>query len=423
MHNRQSGAAHVPMTFFLLLMAMFLGALGYAFVMQSDNGELIKQRDAAQLDAKTLKAKDLLIEHYVADIGAVIGKPGKYEGRQGAAASYGGAVLLYPGIMNPAEVKKAMDDSLSTAGLSAASSLENVLGSLATRVGQAGERVKAIEAERDKALEEKSEVDRKFQTAQAEASAKANEFKTNLDQTRVDYETAKAEKEGRINLVNESLRTKSDELTTEKERAALKEKDLAKEIVNHQNHNSALIAKNALTKPPNVADGKILVAKNGIPTAFINLGRKDMLQPGTVFQVKNPSNSSVKGYATVTRVEEERAEVSLRDFVDPVGDFARAGDLLFNELYTPRVSRTIFLMGRFTAPHNKPELKNLLVRLGNKVVDKMAPGVDTVILGNDPVNEAGDGFASVQESDEFKRASDLRVEFIYLATISDLIKL
>ena len=30
MHTRQSGAAHVPMMFFLILLIMFLGALGFA---------------------------------------------------------------------------------------------------------------------------------------------------------------------------------------------------------------------------------------------------------------------------------------------------------------------------------------------------------------------------------------------------------
>ena len=98
-------------------------------------------------------------------------------------------------------------------------------------------------------------------------------------------------------------------------------------------------------------------------------------------------------------------------------------DQIFNDIYTPRVTRTIYLMGASTAPYHKPELTALLKRLGNKVVDKMGPGVDTVILGNDPVNEAGDGFAKVQDSEEFKKASELRVEFTYLSKIGDLIKL
>ena len=40
------------------------------------------------------------------------------------------------------------------------------------------------------------------------------------------------------------------------------------------------------------------------------------------------------------RIEDERAEVRLYDFVDPVGNWASEGDLLFNDLYTPRVTRT-----------------------------------------------------------------------------------
>lgn len=423
MHNRQSGAAHVPIMFFLLLLVMFLGAVTFAFITHTKNGELIKQRNDAVLDAQTLRKRDLLIEHYIGDVGAVINKQGKYEGRKNAGGVYGDASLTYAGIVNPDEVKKVMDDALAAAGLSAASGLENVLGSMVTKVAQLNQRVKDIESERDKALAEKSEVDRKFQAAATEAATKAREFTQNLEQSRTDFAAATTDKDNRINLVNESLQAKAAELSTEKERAQAKEKELNHEIAKHQMQNSALVARDAMRKAPDVPDGKILVAKNGIPTAFINLGRKDMLQPGTVFRVKNPSNPAVKGYATVTRVEEDRAEVALANFTDPIGDYARAGDLLYNDLYTPRVTRTIYLMGRFTAPYNKGDLANLLKRLGNKVVDKMGPGVDTVILGNDPVNEAGDGFASVQDSAEFKQASELRVEFAYLATIRDLIKL
>ena len=78
-------------------------------------------------------------------------------------------------------------------------------------------------------------------------------------------------------------------------------------------------------EPPDVADGKVIVARNGVPMGFINLGRKDLLQPGTMFEVKNPNNPAVKGYATVTRVEEDRAEVALSNFVDPVGDYRSGG--------------------------------------------------------------------------------------------------
>ena len=212
-------------------------------------------------------------------------------------------------------------------------------------------------------------------------------------------------------------------MTALREEALTEKKKLQGEISMLKTQLSALVQRDALRQPPNVADGKVVAAENGIPKAFINLGRKDMLQPGTVFRIKSPNSTAVKGYAEVTRVEDERAEVRLYNFTDPIANYATEGDLIFNDLFTPRVTRTMYLMGRFSAPYGKEKLTNLLRRLGNRVVSKMAPGVDTVVLGNNPVNEAGDGFDAVESSAEFKKANELRVEFTYLAKIADLIKL
>lgn len=75
-----------------------------------------------------------------------------------------------------------------------------------------------------------------------------------------------------------------------------------------------------------VVDGKIIVAKAGVTAAFINLGRKDMLQPGTIFRVLNKNSTVVKAYATVVRVEQDKAEVTLSEVRDPLTDAVREGD-------------------------------------------------------------------------------------------------
>ena len=76
MHNRQTGAAHVPMMFFLLILVLFLGATGFAFMTNTRNSELIVERNNARAEAETLRKRDLLIEHYITDLGNVIQKPG-----------------------------------------------------------------------------------------------------------------------------------------------------------------------------------------------------------------------------------------------------------------------------------------------------------------------------------------------------------
>ena len=390
---------------------------------QTNNSDLAKKRDEARAESQELRAKDILVAHYVEDLGKVIGKPGKYVGRDGSSALYGDSVLDYAGLMNPKELQQVLDDATTNAKVSATSSLENLLGSLITKLNARDRRVKDVMLEKDKALADKLSGDSRFVTVENEAKDAASENATNLEQARADFEAAKSERDRRIAGLLENLNAKVDELTTTKEVAQAREKDLKGQIGLLKTQLSALSERMAMHQPPNVADGKVLVAKNGIPTAFINLGRKDLLQPGTVFRVKSASGGAVKGYCEVTRIEDERAEVRLYSFSDPVANYATEGDLLFNDLYTPRVTRTIYLMGRFGAPYGKEQLTNLLRRLGNRVVSKMGPGVDLVVLGNNPINEAGDDFADVQESPEFKMANELRVEFTYLAKIADLVKL
>ena len=48
-------------------------------------------------------------------------------------------------------------------------------------------------------------------------------------------------------------------------------------------------------------------------------------------------------------------------------------------------------------------------------------GVDTVIVGNNPLTEEGDGFASIEDSEEYKKAVHLRVEFAPRLKIRDLV--
>ena len=42
MHTRQSGAAHVPIMFFIIVLVMFLGAVGWAYSVTNTNAELTR---------------------------------------------------------------------------------------------------------------------------------------------------------------------------------------------------------------------------------------------------------------------------------------------------------------------------------------------------------------------------------------------
>ncbi len=423
MHTRQSGAAHVPIMFFLLLLVMFLGALGFAYVQTDANTKLRSVNATLQDEVKVASSKTLLMSHYIEDLGAVLLAPGKYTGRP--EVTYDAATLDgIAGVVNPAELKAKFAALGAAVEIGATRGFEDLSAAVTNKYAAKVKRITEIELERDMVLTQKNETDTKFAEATASHSRAAAEWRQALEQARADYDSGRGSDRGTINGLQENVRRGETTLAEEKESRTAERRGLKTDIAKLQMHNTALVSKDRMRHPPSVADGKVISAKTGLATAFIDLGRKDMLQPGTIFQVKNPNDAAVKGYAKVTQVEQDRAAVTLYDLADKVGDPIRDGDVLFNDLYSPGANskRTVCMLGRFSYPYHKPQLEALLKNLGNKVVGKMEPGVDTVILGDDIVNESGDGFTSVLETDDYKLANQLGVEFVPLRKIRDIVK-
>lgn len=425
MHTRQGGAAHVPILFFLMLLVLFLGALGFAYVTLTKNNDLETQIQSHIATAKVNKGRILLLEHYIEDIGNVFKVPGAYNGRERVSLEEYAEQKLdsVAGVMDPAALRQKIDLFARETEVSSTASLDSLFGAVNARIESLKQRVRDIEAERAKIAGEKSAVDAAFQQAGASHTQAQQTLRDQLTQTQQTFNAEKTNLSNLLDSTRQNLRDKNDELSAEKESRAAEKKGLLAEQSKLRSHNTALVSKINLINPPDVPDGKVIAARNNVASAWINLGRKDMLQPGTVFRLKSPNSDKIKAYASVARVEQERAEVTLYDVVDPIGDQVREGDLLFNELYSPNASRNIYLMGRFSYPYNKPELEKLLVALGNKVHQKMEPGVDLVLLGNASISEEADGLVPVTESAEYKEALNLGVEFAPLQKIRDLIKL
>lgn len=433
MHNRQSGAAHVPMMFFLLLLILFLAAVSFAWINQTKNNELVDKNATIQAEINSLKAKEILYQHYIEDLGNVIGMPGKYTGRKASEGVYEGITLEgMVGLVNPQALSQVMDKALADAELAPAKGVENVLNAVATLVAQLKDRNREVNSKLDGALSTQARTADELRKKSADFETRARAYQEEIAKVRSDLEASHSRTQATLASATANVENIAKEKLAAEDAAAEKQKQLEKEIQQRDVSLAGLQKREDLRRAPHVADGRILASQQGLRTAFIDLGRKDLLQAGTVFMVRSPALTTkdgasaspvVKCKATVVRVEENRSEVELSDFADAVGDFPRAGDLLFNDLYSPRVTRTIYLMGRFQAPYQKEPLKLLLTRLGNKVVDKMGPGVDTVILGNDPLDEEGTGLVRVQDSEEYKLADKLHCEFQTLQAVRDFLKL
>lgn len=426
MQNRQRGAAHVPIMFFLILLVMFLGAVGYAYVV-TDEHSTTRQRNEELTQANLeVNGKLLLATHYIEDIGRVFKMPGKYEPRQERLPDYQGQTLDdITGVMSPKEVENRLNTFGQNIQIAATSGLEDLLSATQSKIAQKDKRIADAEMARDAAMSEKSAVDAKFAQATTDHTNAVRQLTQANEQNRTDFQTQRDGMQNTISGLQTNVNELDDKLHEEQESRAVERKELQGEIGKLTMHNTALVNKDRLRQPMDMPDGRVIVARPSVPNAYISLGRKDMLQPGTIFRIRNRTGGGVKAHATVMRVEEDKAEVLVSDVVDPLGDPVREGDQIFNELYSPGDynKRTIYLMGRFGYPFNKPQLAARLRDLGNTVVARMVPGVDTVILGDDLPTEDGDGFQKIEETEEYARALELGVEFAPLRKIRDLIKL
>lgn len=139
---------------------------------------------------------------------------------------------------------------------------------------------------------------------------------------------------------------------------------------------------NPFVKEPEAADGSVLSISSDLGLGWIDLGTNNRLAVGTRFRVVSGARgqNNVKGWAEVTRVERDMAEVSFFDQKDPF-DPPVAGDVVFNPLFDPTGERHAVLVGRFSGSVNETELKALLANMGVTVQKAVDKSTDFLIVG------------------------------------------
>ncbi|MCA8941644.1 MAG: hypothetical protein KDB80_03715 [Planctomycetes bacterium] len=422
MLDRQRGAAHVPVIVFLLVLILFFAALGFGYVTMERNSEYLGKAQDAQAKLTALEHQMLIYKHYTEDITDQVGEAGEYKGRAGFDYSEYGNPAPLQNVSLPASVKDRIGEFARKAGVPQVPGLAQFFGHVQNQLDASAARVASLETEQSK-LEAniaelqtavntiKGERDREVADLNSQVAAKDSEFTSALD--------AKDETIARGASAYNQIR---EQLTDEKEQARLEIKQLNGEIDVRQAKIASLNRLIALKNAPNDADGMVIEASQAAGRAWINIGRNDMLTRGTTFRITAPDSDEVKAYGTVTQVEPRRAEIRLTGVKNEY-DYVVRGDEIHNDLYSPNLRRTIFLLGRFGYPYNKPLVKQILENLGNTVVDEVGPQVDLVLVGQDVINEDGSGYVKVTETDDYKEVLRLGIETATLNKVRDFLTL
>jgi hypothetical protein len=424
MRIRESGVAHVNIFFFLLVLVLFLGALFFAYVQMDKNTQLESSIATARAETKALTRDKLIRDQYIESI-VPLGETGEFAGKQGFNWDELGGPP--PALQNVPSLEKlqalaktfARDAAIPESTILPLSSLlSQAKQALDTKAKEIGD----LQTQRDKLAVEKTAAEQ----ARTEAIAAANAENTKINQAQAELRDYINEEIGKAQQTIAGLRSQvtkgREELTAARDEHNKVVETMARDANMMKARIDNMRQTVALVNPPDQPDGKIISSSQSVGRAWIDIGRRQMLPLGTVFKINAPGKTLVKAQGTVIKVEPDRAEIALSGVRDPF-DPVVAGDLIANDLYGPELRRNIYLMGRFSEPYHKPEVKRILESLGNKVHDQLGPNVDLVLVGGDVLNETADGFVSVDETDEYKRALSLNIEVASIHKVRDFLRL
>src|SRR6185436_17835738 len=93
-------------------------------------------------------------------------------------------------------------------------------------------------------------------------------------------------------------------------------------------------------------------------------------------------DNRVKGWAEVTQIKEDMAEVTFSDRTDPF-DPPAPGDVIFNPLFDPSGERHAVLLGRFSGAMNEKDLRALLAGMNIQIQKSVDKNTDFMIVGSE----------------------------------------
>ncbi|MEM7205720.1 MAG: hypothetical protein AAF628_36035 [Planctomycetota bacterium] len=425
MHTRERGAAHINIFFFLVMLVLFLGALGFGYVQLTEKSAVDERITAILSRNQQLEHELLVYDHYVQDLAGVAGAAGTYDGRDGYNYELEDGVdkKTLEGVTIPGQLKSLLTDFAGQMQIpqSTATPVQSLLTQVKQTVDARDKRVTDLQgqnttlgAQVNSMREAVSQANQQKTTEVTQLNEEKNDLRQNITTVTERLEIQIADLRAEVQRKNQELDSEREDRSTS-EAAASKEKNTLRAQI------GVLASKMALGSPPEQPDGSVLSASQVTRRAWVDLGRKDMLPRGTVFQITSPDGAKIKAYGRVDKLEYDRAELEVFNLADRFDPIVK-GDQVRNDLYDRTLRRNIYLLGRFSYPLTKPAVKLKLQELGNTVVDAVSPGVDLVIVGSDSLNEEGDGFTPVTEMQEYKDALSLNIEITTLVKLRDFLR-
>lgn len=413
-----AGKARISIVWMITVGVLFLGAVLFAFLAQSD-----LTAEKVNVVAANQRAADMTaqVETLAGERRMLSTLLGWYD-RQSADPQ-----------ADPEAARKGLEDlkgtfpDLGAAEKDFETAMPKILAAFADRGRKNAEletRIKGLESELAAAQAGAAQITSEKDATIAGLRQQMADEQTNAEQ-RV------AELEGRLEQSRTQLSERDGEVRKTREDAALEKRRSEQQKAIDDARLAQLSDVTKFAKDPfwNAPDGRILEVSERLGTGWIDIGANQRVVRGMVFEVRSgrSGQDATKGLAEVTDVKANSAEVRFASVVDRFSPPVK-GDVVSNRLYDPVGGRNAVLVGRFSGTHNEKDLGILLGKMGIQVQPRVDKTTHFLIVGSELWSDPGTGeplAEPLQPSDlpEYKQAESLAVQIVPLQDIREYFRL
>jgi hypothetical protein len=411
------GAARISAVWMIVMIVLFLVAIAFAFIAQSDMSAAQSQKEAAETAAQ--EATDS-VEGYRDEVRGLSAALGWYD----RDSSYDPSDL--DAVVRAVEELRAVFTDLTAADADFQTIIPKIIAAYNQKNRELAElraRTQTLEGEVAAARQATTNIETDKNNTVAQLRQQIADEQQNAEQTTAELQQRLAAAQAQLS--ERDLELRQTRANAQQERRRLERELLAKDT----RINELARLTRPLREPFNqYPDGRILATSTELNLAWIDLGANHRLTRGTRFRVESgrPGERYYKAMAEVVSVEANRAEVLLSDINDAMDPVA-AGDVIINPLFDPSGGRNAILVGRFSGAYNENELRLLLGRMGINVQPDLDRTTHFLIVGselwNDPeTNEPLEEPLQPSELPLFKNAEAMGVQIIPLQDIREFFR-
>lgn len=170
---------------------------------------------------------------------------------------------------------------------------------------------------------------------------------------------------------------------------------------------------------PEQPDGEILAVSADGTVAWIDVGARNALRPGTRFDVLRRGKGGElndRGVVEVREVDDDMATVGLlgeADVYDPI----LPGDLVLNPLFHKNTTTHYYLLGEFPLSMSKEFVTGRLAELGGVVDGDLGTSTDVLVLGSKNLAD-GEFALELEETEEYRQADRLGMRIMRLGDLN-----